>query len=122
MKRVSVLLASSIVAAVRLLVLGLLANVLLLVLLVVVPVVYPFAWLVVNGWLLGREYFELVGLRRLPRADANALRGRAGGEVWLIGATIALGSAVPVVNLIAPVWATALFVHRHAAWRQASGG
>lgn len=112
-------------ATLRLLGLVVACNLLLLVVLVAFPVAYPFAWLIGNGWLLGREYFELVGLRRLAPVEARAVQARHGGEVLVGGIVIVLLSTLPVVNLVAPVFATALMVHRHAAWRgdpQSAGG
>lgn len=115
-------LVSSLRMAMRSLALLLVVNVALLVLLVVAPVGWPVAWVVLNGWLLGGEFFDAAGARRLPVADLGALRRRVRGETFVLGVVIALGAAVPFVNLLLPVWATALFVHRHAAWRQAGGG
>jgi uncharacterized protein involved in cysteine biosynthesis len=65
----------------------------------------------VNGYLLGREYYELVALRRLP---AVPLRGRWRAErprLVLAGAIIAFLLTVPVLNLVAPIIATAFMVH-----------
>ena len=53
-----------------------------------VPPLAPFVFWIVNGFLLGREYFQLVAMRRVDRADAAALRrrhfGRSGwpGRRW----------------------------------------
>jgi CysZ protein len=41
---------------------------------IALPFVGEAAALLVNGWLLGREYFELAALRHLPQAAADALR------------------------------------------------
>ena len=64
-----------------------------------------------NGWLLGREYFELWALRHLSPEDARALRRGNGGAVWAGGTLIALASMVPLLNLAAPLFGTALMVH-----------
>jgi len=93
------------------------ANTALVLVLVVVPPMYPMLWLLGNGWLLGREYFELVALRRLRPADARALRAAHAGELFGHGILFAGLFAVPVVNLLVPVWATAVMVHRLARWR-----
>lgn len=106
----------ALVQSLRFLGLVLLVNLLLFVLWFVPPV-YGGAWLVANGWLLGREYFELVALRRLSPAAAGELRRRHAGQVFAIGLVFAAAFAVPFANLLAPVWATAVFVHRFAAWR-----
>lgn len=66
---------------------------------------------VVNGYLLGREYFELVALRRLDAAAVRlAFRNRL-GRMWLAGAAISVLFSIPLLNLAAPVLATAMMVH-----------
>lgn len=68
-------------------------------------------FLALNGYLLGREYFETVAQRRLGVAQARALRRSARGRVWAAGAVIAALSAVPLLNLIAPVIGVAFMTH-----------
>lgn len=65
----------------------------------------------VNGYLLGREYFELVANRRLGRGDAALLRKSRPLKPFLAGVAIAFLSTVPLVNLFAPVVASAFMVH-----------
>lgn len=72
-----------------------------------VPVVF---W-AVNGFLLGREYFTLVAMRRLGRQGAKALRGRHGGKIWLAGILMAAPLSLPLVNLLIPVLGAATFTH-----------
>lgn len=72
-----------------------------------VPVVF---W-VVNGWLLGREYFTLVAMRRLGREGAKALRAQYGGTIWAAGTLMAAPLTIPLVNLIIPVLGVATFTH-----------
>jgi uncharacterized protein involved in cysteine biosynthesis len=67
--------------------------------------------LMVNGWLVGREYFELVAFRYLSRSDANRLRGQKRGDIWLCGALIVLLLTIPLVNFLVPIVATAFMVH-----------
>jgi CysZ protein len=66
----------------------------------------------VNGYLLGREYFETVALRRLDAEQAGELRRRERWRVFLGGVLITLLLTVPLLNLIAPVIATTFMVHR----------
>ena len=73
--------------------------------------------LAINGYLLGREYFELVALRRLSAPEARVLFRNRLGHWWLTGAVIALLFAVPLLNLAAPVLGAALMVHRFQALR-----
>ena len=71
----------------------------------------------VNGWLLGREYFESVALRRMPPPAARAFRLANRGHVWLAGALIAFLFSIPVLNLAAPVIGTGFMLHRFEALR-----
>ena len=68
-------------------------------------------FLAVNAYLLGREYFEQVAMRFRPIEEARALRRAHSGKVMLAGLTIAVVLAVPVVNILTPLYATALMVH-----------
>jgi len=64
-----------------------------------------------NGYLLGREYFELAAARRLDPPAMRALFRAQLGRVWLAGIFIALLFSVPVLNLAAPVIAAAFMTH-----------
>ncbi|CAA7622012.1 EI24 domain-containing protein [Magnetospirillum sp. UT-4] len=66
---------------------------------------------VINGYLLGREYFDLVALRRLPPAEARRVFRHHLGRLWLAGIVIAILFGVPLLNLATPVLATAFMVH-----------
>jgi uncharacterized protein involved in cysteine biosynthesis len=68
-------------------------------------------FLLVNGALLGREYFEIVALRRVDRATMLRLRKRWRWRVLLAGMAIALLSCVPIANLVTPILATAFMLH-----------
>ena len=70
-----------------------------------------FVFYALNGYLLGREYYEAVALRRLEAKQAGELRRRNRWRVFLAGVVITLLLTVPVLNLIAPVIATAFMVH-----------
>lgn len=65
----------------------------------------------VNGFLLGREYFTLVAMRRLGRDGAKALRKRHSGQIWLAGTLMAAPLSVPLLNLLIPVLGAATFTH-----------
>ena len=74
----------------------------------------PFAPLLfwgLNGWLLGREYFTLVAMRRVGRAAAKNLRGQHAGRIWLAGTLMAAPLSIPLVNLAVPVLGVATFTH-----------
>ena len=78
-------------------------------------------YLALNGYLLGREYFELVAGRRLRWSTVAALRQRARGRLWLAGVVIALLLMVPLFNLLAPVVAIAFMVHVFEGLRRRAG-
>ncbi len=69
-----------------------------------------------NGYLLSREYFELVAFRRRTPPEARRMRQAHPGQTLLVGILIAFLLTVPLVNLIAPVFATALMVHIYHAF------
>lgn len=71
----------------------------------------PVLFWVVNGYLLGREYFQLTALRRLGRDGARAARRRHAIPVFLAGVLMAIPLTVPVVNLLVPVLGAATFTH-----------
>lgn len=91
-----------------------LGNLLALVLLLV-PGVNVVAFLLVNGYLLGREFFEFAAMRFREPAEARALRRAHAGTVLLAGLVIAAWLAVPILNLTTPLFAAALMVHLHKA-------
>lgn len=81
------------------------------------PPVFPFVFYAVNGYLLGREYFELVALRRVDAAELKSLRSKFRGRMFLAGLVTAFLLTVPFVNLVAPIIGTAAMVHLFEAWR-----
>ena len=102
--------------AARFLALVVLVN-LILVPFLFVPPVFPFVFYPANGYLLGREYFELVAARRANPELARALSRRNRLSLWAAGTVAALMLTVPLLNLVAPVIATAAMVHLFHAWR-----
>ena len=68
-------------------------------------------FLVANAYLLGREYFELAALRRHDEATVRGLRAAYSGRVFAAGLIIAAFLAIPIVNLLGPLFATAFMVH-----------
>ena len=95
----------------RLTVLTLLLNLLALPLYLIFPGINVFLFLALNGYLFGRGYFEVVALRRLDLGEARAMRSRFAGRIFLGGVVIAGLFALPLVNLVAPVIATAFMLH-----------
>jgi CysZ protein len=82
-------------------------------LLLLVPGINLVAFLLVNGYLLGREYFEFAAMRHRTEAEARAFRRANRGTVFLGGLVIAVFLAVPILNLATPLFAATLMVHIH---------
>ena len=78
---------------------------------VMLPGVGSVATLVANGWLLGREFFELVALRHLSRPAVDSMRKRHATGILGAGIVIALLAMIPVVNFFAPLFGAAFMVH-----------
>lgn len=93
------------------------ANLAALVIYLLVAPLAPFVFWAVNGLLLGREYFQLVAVRRLGRAGAKALRRRHALTIWIAGVLMAVPLTVPLVNLTVPILGAATFTHLfHRLW------
>ena len=75
------------------------------------PLLNLFLFYGLNGYLLSREYFELVTLRHLEPPAIRALRRIHRGTLLATGVVIVFLMTVPLVNLLAPVVATAAMVH-----------
>ncbi len=71
----------------------------------------PLLFWAVNGFLLGREYFTLVALRRLTPEATRDLRRRNSGRLWLAGILMAAPLSVPILSLVIPVLGVATFTH-----------
>lgn len=84
-------------------------------LLLLVPGINIAAFFVVNGYLLGREFFEFAAMRFRPEEEARALRRHHAGTVFLAGLVIAAFLAMPLLNLVTPLFAAAMMVHLHKA-------
>jgi CysZ protein len=80
-------------------------------LLLLVPGVNFIAFFAVNGYLLGRQFFEFAAMRFLAEAEAKALRRQNALLVFISGLIIAVFLAIPLLNLLTPLFAAALMVH-----------
>jgi len=81
--------------------------------LLLLPGINLIAFLGANAYLLGREYFELAALRYRPLAEVRAMRSTHGLYLFICGLFIAALVAIPVVNLLTPLFATAFMVRIH---------
>lgn len=84
------------------------------------PLALPIFWSV-NGFLLGREYFQMVAMRRISRAEAMAARRRYAGRIWMAGTLMAVPLTIPIMNLIIPILGVATFTHIYHRSRAQDG-
>ena len=87
-------------------------NLAALVVYLLLPPLAPFVFWLVNGFLLGREYFQLVAMRRLGPEGAARLRRANAGRICLAGTAMAVPLSVPVLNLLVPILGVAVFTHQ----------
>jgi uncharacterized protein involved in cysteine biosynthesis len=87
------------------------ANIIALALYLLLNIAAPLIFWALNGFLLGREYFQMVAIRRLGREGAKAARARHAPKIWIAGALMAVPLSIPVVNLLIPVLGAATFTH-----------
>lgn len=87
-------------------------NIVALVLLLV-PGINLIAFFLVNGYLLGREFFEFAAMRHRPPAEARLFRSKHAGTVFMAGLILAAFLAVPLLNLLTPLFAAGMMVHLH---------
>ena len=71
-----------------------------------IPIFYA-----LNGYMLSREYFQIVAMRRLGRAGAKELRAKHSGQIWFAGCLMAVPLSFPLINLIVPILGAATFTH-----------
>ena len=74
------------------------------------PGVNAIVFFVANAYLLGREYFELAALRFRSLDEVRALRKRHAITLFIAGFFIAAFVAVPIVNLLTPLFGVAFMV------------
>ena len=87
------------------------ANLLALILYVMFPPAAIFIFWGLNGFFLGREYFTLAAMRRMPRAEAKQLRRAHTRTIWLAGTLMAVPLSIPLINLLIPILGAATFTH-----------
>lgn len=68
------------------------------------------AW-AINAYAIGRGLFVAVAMRRMPRAEAEAVYRENRPQVLAQGSVLAVASFVPVLNLLIAVLGTAAMVH-----------
>ncbi|MEM1077758.1 MAG: EI24 domain-containing protein [Pseudomonadota bacterium] len=87
------------------------ANLAALVLYLMFIPLAPLIFWGLNGFLLGREYFQVTAMRRLGREGAAQMRKRHMLKIWVAGVPMAMVLSLPLINLIIPVIGAAAFTH-----------
>jgi CysZ protein len=75
---------------------------------------------VINAYLLSREYFEMAAMRFMSPGDAKDLRASNAVPVFIAGLLPAVMSLVPILNLTVPLFSTSYFVHLFKQVKQTS--
>jgi len=83
-----------------------------------VPVINIFVFYVLNGHLLGKEFFVMVARRHLPLTNAIALQRAHSGTIFAGGVMLSLLATIPLLNLLAPFWAIAMMTHLYHALKK----
>ncbi|MBY8975604.1 EI24 domain-containing protein [Rhodobacteraceae bacterium NNCM2] len=89
------------------------ANLVALIVYLILPPFAPLIFIAMNGYLLGREFFQLVAVRHIGPRDAEALRRRYWLRVWIAGMLMAIPLAIPILNLVIPVLGVATITHQY---------
>lgn len=87
------------------------ANIVAILLYVMLPFAAIFIFWALNGFLLGREYFQIAAMRRLGREGAKQARKEHFGMIWLAGCLMAVPLTIPLLNLFIPILGAATFTH-----------
>ncbi|MDC1520956.1 EI24 domain-containing protein [Planktomarina temperata] len=121
-KQTATKLQDQILVGIRFLGILLLANVGALILSMIVPLLAPFVFWATNGYLMGREYFQMAAMRRMPRAQAQELYQRHQGSIWTAGILMAIPMSIPLVGLFIPILGAATFTHQFERLRALPSG
>jgi len=121
-KQTAAKLQDQILVGIRFLGILLLANVGALILSMILPLLAPFVFWATNGYLMGREYFQMAAMRRMPRAQAQELFQRHQGSIWTAGILMAIPMSIPLVGLFIPILGAATFTHQFERLRALPSG
>ena len=121
-KQTATKLQDQILVGIRFLGILLLANIGALILSMIVPLLAPFVFWATNGYLMGREYFQMAAMRRMPRAQAQELFQRHQGSIWTAGILMAIPMSIPLVGLFIPILGAATFTHQFERLRALPSG
>ncbi|WP_142416172.1 sulfate transporter family protein [Bartonella massiliensis] len=104
--------ARSLVLSFKFVILSLLGNGIAFILFFI-PGVNLIAFYVINGYLLGHEYFLFAAYRFRTEQDARAFLHTHYAAVFGAGLLIAVFVSIPILNLATPLFAAAFMTHLH---------
>ena len=81
------------------------------------PIMSLVFFYLVNGLLLGREYYGLVTIGYVANKERRAVYKENRLQVYLAGLFIAFMMTIPFINLIAPVLGSVMMAHLLEVWR-----
>lgn len=86
-------------------------NIVVLPLYLLMPGLHFLPFYLLNGYLLGREFFIMAARRHMPIDEAILLRRQHAQIILAAGTALAVMATLPLVNLVAPFWGVAVMVH-----------
>lgn len=86
-------------------------NVVALILAIILPGIGLIIGWMIAAYAMGRGLFVAVAMRRMSRAEAEAIYQRRRGAILAQGGVLALAGYVPLLNLLLAVVGTAAMVH-----------
>lgn len=80
-----------------------------------VPIINLGVFYVLNGHLLGKEFFVMVARRHQTLPNALALRLAHSRIIFSAGILLTILATIPILNLFAPFWGIAVMTHLYHA-------
>lgn len=103
---------ASLGSTLRFLVVIIVANLIAMIAYLLAGPLAPLVFYALNGYLLGREYLELVAARHLGLSAGVRFRRRYWARAWGAGVLMAVPLTIPVMNIFIPVLGAATFTHQ----------
>jgi len=75
------------------------------------PVLNLVLFYLLNGYLLGHEFFLMAARRHVPLYEAQELFQRSGSTIILAGIALTVLATIPVINVLAPFLGIVFMVH-----------
>jgi len=76
-----------------------------------IPVLNLISFGLVNGYLIGREYFDLIAPRRIEPGAVKLIQKRFKFRFWFVGIVISYLLVIPVLNFVVPIIAVTFMLH-----------